>query len=93
MPPDIKKLIVSVSIPRTKPIIGPKYQPSTINGTQAIEIDRENGIIRIVNKPNTNLKAIKIAIKNNSLVERNDLIGEKGKKNFFKLNSELFNSF
>ncbi|MCQ2748204.1 MAG: hypothetical protein MJ223_03040 [Mycoplasmoidaceae bacterium] len=76
--------------PNTRPTIGPKYQPITINGNQAREIDKENGAILIVNSPSTILNAIKIARKNINCKVRKDLIGEKGKKNFFTLKYESF---
>ncbi|MCQ3914572.1 MAG: hypothetical protein MJ201_02025 [Mycoplasmoidaceae bacterium] len=85
--------MVSVRIPNINPTTGPKYHPNTINGTQAIDIDKENGAIRMVSKPRTILKANKIAIKNNKRTDLKDLIGEKGKKNFFTLNFEFFVSF
>ncbi|MCQ3915673.1 MAG: hypothetical protein MJ195_02950 [Mycoplasmoidaceae bacterium] len=92
-PPAIKKLMVSVIIPKNKPATGPKYHPNTINGTHAIEIDKLNGAILIVNSPKTILRAISIAIKNNSLIDLKLLIGEKGKKNIFAVNFVFFISF
>ncbi|MCQ3908397.1 MAG: hypothetical protein MJ200_02335 [Mycoplasmoidaceae bacterium] len=84
---------MSVIIPKNKPATGPKYHPSTINGTQAIDIDNPNGAILIVNKPRTILKAIRMAIKNSNLTDLKLFIGEKGKKNFFALNSKFSFSF
>ncbi|MCQ2956455.1 MAG: hypothetical protein MJ233_00900 [Mycoplasmoidaceae bacterium] len=92
-PPAIKKLIVSVINPITSPTTGPKYQPITITGIHARDIDKANGAILIVIRPKTSLRAISIAIKNNKRTERKDLIGEKGKKNFFTCNLEFFISF
>ncbi|MCQ3907557.1 MAG: hypothetical protein MJ219_02150 [Mycoplasmoidaceae bacterium] len=89
-PPEIKKLMVSVITPITKPITGPKYQPITITGNQAMEIDKLKGAILIVKTPRTIRIAIRIANKNNNRTERKDLMGEKGKKNFFILNLVFF---
>ena len=85
--------MVSVIKPKANPTTGPKYQPITINGTQAIDMDKANGAILIVNSPKTILNANKIANKNSSLTDLKDLIGEKGKKNFFTLNLKFFVSF
>ena len=84
---------MSVIHPITNPTIGPKYQPITIIGNQAMDIDKLNGAILIVKTPSTNRNANKIANKNSKRTERNDLIGEKGKKNFFAVNLEFFVSF